>query len=114
MHHLCAHAQYGSIKGKLSDMYYTKTHTISLMLLYSSKSLPCVVMQAQLDSLKAESAQAADQLRQAKAQVAAAEKDLNASRQAAYEAAQAATQDKQRSHTTITNLQVFDWTSCIA
>ena len=62
--------------------------------------------QAQLDSLKAEAAQAADALRQAKQQVTTAEKDLNASRQTAYEAAQAATQDRQQTHATITNLQV--------
>lgn len=64
------------------------------------------ILQEQLDTLKAESARADGQLQEAKAKLAAAEKDLNASRQSAYEDAQAANKEKQEMHNAITNLQV--------
>ena len=63
-------------------------------------------LQEQLDTFKAESAKADGQLQEAKAKLAAAEKDVNASRQSAYEDAQAANKEKQEMHSAVTNLQV--------
>ncbi|KAA6416807.1 MAG: hypothetical protein FRX49_13234 [Trebouxia sp. A1-2] len=62
-------------------------------------------VQEQVANLKSEAAQAAEQLRQAKSKTEDAEKDLNATRQSAYEDSQTAIKDKQQAHTTITNLQ---------
>ena len=73
-------------------------------------------LQEQLANLKSEATQAAEQLRQAKSKTEDADKDLNATRQSAYEDSQAAIKDKQQAHTTITNLQVcashFDERQC--
>lgn len=63
-------------------------------------------MQAQYDSLKAESEQTAKRLQQVERELEAAAHDLQSERQSGYEAAQTATHDKQQAHSTITNLQV--------
>jgi len=70
------------------------------------QSTLAAALQEQVANLKSEAAQAAEQLRQAKSKTEDAEKDLNATRQSAYEDSQAAIKDKQQAHTTITNLQV--------
>ena len=68
--------------------------------------------QEQLDRLKTEASKTVEQLQQAKAKLEAAEKDLNSSRQSAYEDSQAANKEKQQMHNTITNLQVTSrWSS---
>lgn len=64
------------------------------------------LLQEQLDRLKVEAGKTGEQLQQAKAKLDAAEKDLNSSRQSAYEDSQAANKEKQEMHNTITNLQV--------
>ena len=64
------------------------------------------MLQEQLDRLKVEAGKTGEQLQQAKAKLEAAEKDLNSSRQSAYEDSQAANKEKQEMHNTITNLQV--------
>lgn len=63
-------------------------------------------LQEQLDRLKVEAGKTGEQLQEAKAKLDAAEKDLNAARQSAYEDSQIANKEKQEMHTTITNLQV--------
>lgn len=69
------------------------------------------LLQEQLDRLKVEAGKTGEQLQQAKAKLDAAEKDLNSSRQSAYEDSQAANKEKQEMHNTITNLQVSSHTS---
>lgn len=64
------------------------------------------LLQEQLDRLKTEASKTVEQLQQAKAKLEAAEKDLNSSRQSAYEDSQATNKEKQEMHNTITNLQV--------
>lgn len=64
-------------------------------------------LQEQLDRLKVEAGKTGELLQETKAKLDAAEKDLNASRQSAYEDSQAANKEKQEMHSTITNLQVI-------
>ena len=64
------------------------------------------LLQEQLDRLKVEAGKTGETLQEAKVKLDAAEKDLNASRQSAYEDSQAANKEKQEMHSTITHLQV--------